>query len=240
MPSSGEPNENKAVAKDSDKATEASEVEQQQKKPAAHLEEDDEFEDFPVDGTSRPSQSFDSLAVIYKGLTSEIHGELDWTQEDTDPPRTNSNLWEESWDDDDVDEDFSAQLKYAWLNLFSRRIPGWTFASRQFALTVSTPTSAVDACACLATSFYSSLSLYISLSFHAFAPLIYAPRPVSIIRSSSQLYLLPLSQQSAPASLNSLTISSLSAPIIFFPSPKRSVSRRTPSPQRSSTKSPSM
>ncbi|KAI9755808.1 MAG: hypothetical protein M1815_004589 [Lichina confinis] len=86
MSSSGEPNRNTAVAKDSDKATEASGMDQQQKKPAPHLEEDDEFEDFPVD---------------------------DWTQEETDPPRANSNLWEESWDDDDVDEDFSAQLKYA-------------------------------------------------------------------------------------------------------------------------------
>ena len=37
---------------------------------------------------------------------------LDWTQEDTEEPRGNSNLWEESWDDDDINEDFSAQLKY--------------------------------------------------------------------------------------------------------------------------------
>ena len=50
MSSSGEPNRNTAVAKDSDKATEASGMDQQQKKPAPHLEEDDEFEDFPVDG----------------------------------------------------------------------------------------------------------------------------------------------------------------------------------------------
>jgi 26 proteasome complex subunit DSS1 len=29
--------------------------------------------------------------------------------------KTNTHLWEESWDDDDTNEDFSAQLKYlAW------------------------------------------------------------------------------------------------------------------------------
>jgi len=62
----------------SDKAPEASQ------KPAAALEQDDEFEDFPVD---------------------------DWTQEETEVPGDNTHLWEESWDDDDTSEDFSAQLK---------------------------------------------------------------------------------------------------------------------------------
>jgi hypothetical protein len=38
---------------------------------------------------------------------------LDWTQEDTEVPGDNTHLWEESWDDDDTSEDFSAQLKYA-------------------------------------------------------------------------------------------------------------------------------
>jgi len=53
-------------------------------KPAAALEEDDEFEDFPVEN---------------------------WTQEETEVPGDNTHLWEESWDDDDTSEDFSAQLK---------------------------------------------------------------------------------------------------------------------------------
>jgi len=54
-------------------------------KPAAALEEDDEFEDFPVEN---------------------------WTQEETEVPGdNNTHLWEESWDDDDTSEDFSAQLK---------------------------------------------------------------------------------------------------------------------------------
>lgn len=52
--------------------------------PPALLEEDDEFEDFPVE---------------------------DWTQEDTEVPGGTTHLWEESWDDDDENEDFSKQLK---------------------------------------------------------------------------------------------------------------------------------
>jgi 26 proteasome complex subunit DSS1 len=53
-------------------------------KSAAPLEEDDEFEDFPVE---------------------------DWQEEDTQLPGGNAHLWEESWDDDDTNEDFAVQLK---------------------------------------------------------------------------------------------------------------------------------
>lgn len=56
-----------------------------QQKPAAALEEDDEFEDFPVE---------------------------DWPQKDAEVPgEQNTHLWEESWDDDDTSDDFSKQLK---------------------------------------------------------------------------------------------------------------------------------
>ncbi|KAL9040184.1 MAG: hypothetical protein Q9214_004588 [Letrouitia sp. 1 TL-2023] len=53
---------------------------------AAALEEDDEFEDFPVE---------------------------DWPEEDQEVPEGGSttHLWEESWDDDDTSDDFSKQLK---------------------------------------------------------------------------------------------------------------------------------
>ncbi|KAK4247288.1 hypothetical protein VTI28DRAFT_10063 [Corynascus sepedonium] len=53
----------------------------------AALEEDDEFEDFPVD---------------------------DWEADDTEAASgagATQHLWEESWDDDDTTDDFSAQLK---------------------------------------------------------------------------------------------------------------------------------
>ncbi|KAK3379077.1 DSS1/SEM1 family-domain-containing protein [Lasiosphaeria ovina] len=58
-----------------------------EQKTAAALEEDDEFEDFPVD---------------------------DWSVEDTEAANGGEgtqHLWEESWDDDDTSDDFSAQLK---------------------------------------------------------------------------------------------------------------------------------
>ncbi|KAL4879533.1 hypothetical protein BJY04DRAFT_193679 [Aspergillus karnatakaensis] len=61
----------------------------QQQKPTV-LEEDDEFEDFPVD---------------------------DWSENETEQASgstangNNVHLWEESWDDDDAAEDFSKQLK---------------------------------------------------------------------------------------------------------------------------------
>ena len=35
----------------------------------------------------------------------------DWSQEDATMPGGTTHLWEESWDDDDTSEDFSAQLK---------------------------------------------------------------------------------------------------------------------------------
>lgn len=55
-----------------------------EKKPATQLEEDDEFEDFPVEN---------------------------WTVEDTQIPNGNTHLWEESWDDDDTNDDFAVQLR---------------------------------------------------------------------------------------------------------------------------------
>ncbi|KAN0067685.1 26 proteasome complex subunit Sem1 [Elaphomyces granulatus] len=57
---------------------------QTQKKPSV-MEEDDEFEDFPNE---------------------------DWAKDETDQSGgEQKNLWEESWDDDDANEDFSKQLK---------------------------------------------------------------------------------------------------------------------------------
>jgi len=71
----------KAVAEDSSNDQSAT---KDQQKAAAELGEDDEFEDFPIE---------------------------DWGQEDTELSGGNQHLWEESWDDDDTSDDFSAQLK---------------------------------------------------------------------------------------------------------------------------------
>ncbi|KAH7130753.1 26 proteasome-like protein complex subunit Sem1 [Dendryphion nanum] len=76
-----------ASASDSKKPADSKAPEQpkEQQKPAAQLEEDDEFEDFPIE---------------------------DWTEDDTQVPAGgNTHLWEESWDDDDTSDDFSVQLR---------------------------------------------------------------------------------------------------------------------------------
>ncbi|KAI9846092.1 MAG: 26S proteasome complex subunit [Sclerophora amabilis] len=82
----------KAVTSDTESGT----TMKDQQKPAATLEEDDEFEDFPVEGL-----------CLWKTFITMA----DWSQEDTEVPGGNAHLWEESWDDDDTTEDFSAQLK---------------------------------------------------------------------------------------------------------------------------------
>jgi len=42
----------------------------------------------------------------------------DWTEQETEAAGnggTTQHLWEESWDDDDTSDDFSAQLKYVFV-----------------------------------------------------------------------------------------------------------------------------
>ncbi|KAF4306669.1 26S proteasome complex subunit [Botryosphaeria dothidea] len=79
---------------DTKKAVVQDDASKDQQKPATALEEDDEFEDFPVE---------------------------DWEQDDTELPASNTHLWEESWDDDDTSEDFSAQLKEELKKVESKR-----------------------------------------------------------------------------------------------------------------------
>ncbi|KAI1825985.1 DSS1/SEM1 family-domain-containing protein [Xylaria intraflava] len=76
-----------------DKSTAATEAkpEQTQPKSTAALEEDDEFEDFPVEDW--PAEETESAAQTASG------------------DGTTKHLWEESWDDDDTSDDFSAQLR---------------------------------------------------------------------------------------------------------------------------------
>ncbi|CEJ58970.1 hypothetical protein PMG11_07609 [Penicillium brasilianum] len=91
----------------------ASEQPQQQQKPQV-LEEDDEFEDFPVEGKlslyARASTTASSRGHV---LTVSLP---DWPQEEAEQNGSaanggNEHLWEESWDDDDAAEDFSKQLR---------------------------------------------------------------------------------------------------------------------------------
>ena len=72
------------------------------------LEEDDEFEEFPVEGNCHLPRRL---------LTPERHSnELDflffsteWTGSKDDEDEV--NVWEDNWDDDNVEDDFSNQLR---------------------------------------------------------------------------------------------------------------------------------
>ena len=77
------------------------------------LEEDDEFEDFPVEGRNCPlmEETYSQLSDEEKWRRVADETPLDWSQEDTEVPGGTTHLWEESWDDDDENEDFSKQLK---------------------------------------------------------------------------------------------------------------------------------
>jgi 26 proteasome complex subunit DSS1 len=78
----------------------------QQQKPQV-LEEDDEFEDFPVEGRQSGSANWISELTKYP----------DWPQEEAEQTAGSTanggseHLWEKSWDDDDAAEDFSKQLQ---------------------------------------------------------------------------------------------------------------------------------
>ncbi|KAI9786509.1 MAG: hypothetical protein M1835_003051 [Candelina submexicana] len=96
----------KAVVDD----TKPSDAAKEQQKPAAALEEDDEFEDFPVEGRFCESHTWRHYMMWNKTADSNLSIE-DWSQEDAEVPGGNTHLWEESWDDDDTSDDFSAQLK---------------------------------------------------------------------------------------------------------------------------------
>lgn len=59
----------------------------------------------------RISQAKVPTTMCHSSGVADTNYWLDWTEESTDLPTGNSHLWEESWDDDDTNDDFSAQLK---------------------------------------------------------------------------------------------------------------------------------
>jgi 26 proteasome complex subunit DSS1 len=91
-----------------------------EQEPLPHLgvlEEDDEFEEFPVQG--EPPRCHARLGATFAKWLG-----LDWDDSQTDlahlggvaPGAAKSEgdkLWEDNWDDDDIEEEFSAQLRYA-------------------------------------------------------------------------------------------------------------------------------
>ena len=90
------------------------------------LEEDDEFEEFPIQGKCAHPKPLDPsltrlsqlyLLVVYTFKTS------DWDDTQTDLANLSGagsagsaaggdKLWEDNWDDDDIEEEFSTQLRF--------------------------------------------------------------------------------------------------------------------------------
>ena len=67
------------------------------------FEEDDEFEEFPVEGSS--------IAAWLVCIISNYHTfyKPDWDEREEDSG--DRQLWEDNWDDDNVEDDFSCQLR---------------------------------------------------------------------------------------------------------------------------------
>ena len=68
------------------------------------LEDDDEFEEFPVEGNRTDRDSCLRLGPPNLFQTS------DWTEKEEN--HGDQHVWEENWDDDNVEDDFSQQLRY--------------------------------------------------------------------------------------------------------------------------------
>lgn len=66
------------------------------------LEEDDEFEEFPVEGNIKVNSS-------PKDLLKFVFFPLDWQDKDKD--NADISVWEDNWEDDNVEDDFNKQLR---------------------------------------------------------------------------------------------------------------------------------
>jgi len=68
-----------------------------------------------VDGNQvdKPEAPQPQLGVLEEDDEFEEFTASDWKDEDTDVSRLiqSGNLWEDNWDDDDVEDDFSKQLR---------------------------------------------------------------------------------------------------------------------------------
>jgi hypothetical protein len=63
------------------------------------FEEDDEFEEFPTEGR----------AGYFLVVSASFFACLDWDESGEDS--SDKQLWEDNWDDDNVEDEFSCQLR---------------------------------------------------------------------------------------------------------------------------------
>jgi 26 proteasome complex subunit DSS1 len=110
-----------STSKPADKTEKTSEEEktQEDQHHLGVLEEDDEFEEFPVAG-SWPSRL---ISILNEHQLTYFSGDIiDWDDSQTDlahlgggaPGAAKSGgdkLWEDNWDDDDIEDEFSMQLR---------------------------------------------------------------------------------------------------------------------------------
>lgn len=71
------------------------------------FEEDDEFEEFPAEGKGEGQGDFWQKKAVYSLESSLSSSEWDVHGEDVG----DRQLWEDNWDDDSVEDDFSCQLR---------------------------------------------------------------------------------------------------------------------------------
>ena len=84
-------------------ATDGSKEPAPSKQDLGLLEEDDEFEEFPVEG-SRAALAFDGFS-----RTNWVWFSPDWGAADEEA--SDKHVWEDDWDDSNVEDSFSKQLR---------------------------------------------------------------------------------------------------------------------------------
>ncbi|TFK24448.1 hypothetical protein FA15DRAFT_592351 [Coprinopsis marcescibilis] len=84
-----------STSKDASKAPETDKVTKDQQHSLGSLEEDDEFEEFAAADWDDSETDLAHLGGVAPG-TGKSGGD---------------KLWEDNWDDDDIEEDFSVQLR---------------------------------------------------------------------------------------------------------------------------------
>lgn len=73
------------------------------------LEEDDEFEEFEAEDWDDSEASLNQISTSIKGKADSANN----GQANPGSNGSNDNLWEDNWDDDDIEDDFSVQLRKA-------------------------------------------------------------------------------------------------------------------------------
>jgi len=74
------------------------------KNEQALLEDDDDFEEFPTEGNHRIAITKCCVHV------NKMLPLVEWATAEEDAEDT--QMWEDNWDDDNVEDDFSTQLRY--------------------------------------------------------------------------------------------------------------------------------